>query len=40
MFTDIDPDHIIEALDEKSIYNVPIAFQQQNLHILIQERLL
>ncbi len=40
MFTDIDSDHIIEALDQKSIYNVPIALQQQNLHLLIQERLL
>jgi len=39
MFTDIDSDHIIEALDQKSIYNVPIAFQQQNLHLLIQKRL-
>lgn len=39
MFTDIDSDHIIEALDQKSIYQVPLAFQQQNLHLLIQQRL-
>ena len=39
MFTDIDSDHIIEALDQKSIYQVPLAFQQQNLHLLIQKRL-
>jgi CTP synthase len=40
MFTDIDPDHIIEALDQKSIYQVPLALQKQHLHLLIQERLL
>jgi CTP synthase len=40
MFTDIDPDHIIEALDQKSIYKVPLALQKQHLHLLIQERLL
>jgi len=39
MFTDIDTDHIIEALDQKSIYQVPLAFQQQNIHLLIQKRL-
>ena len=39
MFTDIDSDHIIEALDQKSIYQVPLAFQQQNIHLLIQKRL-
>ena len=39
MFTDIEPDHIIEALDQKSIYQVPLAFQQQNIHLLIQKRL-
>ncbi len=38
MFTDIEPDHIIEALDQKSIYKVPLAFQQQNIHLLIQKR--
>lgn len=38
MFTDIDSDHIIEALDQKSIYKVPLAFQQQNIHLLIQKR--
>ena len=40
MFTDVDSDHIIEAIDQKSIYQVPLAFQQQNIHLLIQERLL
>ncbi len=39
MFTDIDPDHIIEGLDQKSIYQVPLALQQQNIHLLIQQRL-
>jgi len=39
MFTDIDADHIIEALDQKSIYQVPLAFQKQHLHLLIQKRL-
>lgn len=39
MFTDIDPDHIIEALDQKSIYQVPLAFQEQHIHLLIQKRL-
>lgn len=39
MFTDIDPDHIIEALDQKTIYQVPLAFQEQQLHLLIQKRL-
>lgn len=39
MFTDIEPDHIIETLDQKSIYQVPLALQQQNIHLLIQKRL-
>ncbi len=39
MFTDIDTDHIIEVLDQKSIYQVPIALQQQDIHLLIQRRL-
>jgi len=39
MFTDIDEDHIIEALDQKSIYQVPLAFQKQNIHGIIQKRL-
>lgn len=39
MFTDIDPDHIIENLDQKSIYQVPLALQQQHIHLLIQQRL-
>ncbi len=39
MFTDIDEDHIIEALDQQSIYQVPLAFQTQDVHILIQKRL-
>ncbi len=39
MFTDIDPNHIIEALDQKTIYQVPLAFQEQQLHLLIQKRL-
>jgi len=39
MFTGIKPDHIIEALDQKSIYQVPLALQKQNIHLLIQKRL-
>lgn len=39
MFTDIDPDHIIENLDQKSIYQVPLALQQQRIHTIIQQRL-
>jgi len=39
MFTDIDTDHIIEVLDQKSIYQVPIALQKQDIHLLIQRRL-
>ena len=39
MFTDIEEDHIIEALDQKSIYQVPLAFQEQKIHLLIQKRL-
>ncbi len=39
MFTGINPDHIIEALDQKSIYQVPLALQKQNIHLLIQKRL-
>lgn len=38
MFTDIDPDHIIEAIDQKTIYQVPLALQEQNIHLLIQKR--
>ena len=39
MFTDIAPDHIIENLDQKSIYQVPLALQQQHIHLLVQQRL-
>jgi CTP synthase (UTP-ammonia lyase) len=39
MFTDIDTDHIIEVLDQKSIYQVPLALQKQNIHLLLQHRL-
>lgn len=39
MFTDIDPDHIIEAIDQQSIYTVPLALQEQQIHLLIQRRL-
>lgn len=39
MFTDIDPDHIIEATDAKTIYQVPLALQEQDIHLLIQKRL-
>lgn len=39
MFTDIEPEYIIEALDQKTIYQVPLALQEQNIHLLIQKRL-
>ena len=39
LFTDIDTDHIIEALDQNSIYQVPLALLQQNVHLLVQQRL-
>lgn len=39
MFTDIEPEYIIETLDQKSIYQVPLALQEQNIHLLIQKRL-
>lgn len=39
MFTDIAPDHIIEATDAKTIYQVPLALQEQDIHLLIQKRL-
>ena len=39
MFTDIDTDHIIEVLDQKSIYQVPLALHKQHIHLLIQQRL-
>jgi len=39
MFTDIDTDHIIQAIDAKSIYQVPLALQEQDMHLLVQKRL-
>ena len=39
MFTDIAPDHIIQAIDAKTIYQVPLALQEQDIHLLIQIRL-
>jgi CTP synthase len=39
MFSDLDYDRIIEARDQKSIYSVPLAFQEQDLHNIISERL-
>lgn len=39
MFTDIDSSHIIEVLDQKSIYQVPLALLQQDIHLLLQRRL-
>ena len=39
MFTDVDFDCIIENLDQKSIYQVPLSFQAQNVHLLIQKKL-
>lgn len=39
MFTDVHVDCIIENLDQKSIYEVPLAFQAQNVHGLIQKKL-
>ena len=39
MFTDIEPEYIIEALDQQTIYQVPLALHKQNIHLLIQKRL-
>lgn len=39
LFTDVDPDYIIENLDQKSIYQVPLSFQAQHVHLLIQKKL-
>lgn len=39
MFTDVDFDCIIENLDQKSIYEVPLSFQAQNVHLLIQKKI-
>lgn len=39
LFSDLDNDHIIEARDQKSIYSVPLAFAEQNLHNIVTERL-
>lgn len=39
MFTDVTPDHIIETLDQASIYQVPLALQQEKIHLVIQQRL-
>lgn len=38
LYCDLDQDRIIEARDQKSIYSVPLAFQEQNLHNIISER--
>ncbi len=38
MFSDLDNDHIIEARDQKSIYSVPLAFADQNLHNIVSQR--
>jgi len=38
MFSDLDYDRIIEARDQKSIYSVPLAFQEQGIHDIISER--
>jgi CTP synthase (UTP-ammonia lyase) len=29
MFTDVDESHIIEAVDARTIYEVPLLFQKQ-----------
>ena len=38
LFSDLDNDHIIEARDQKSIYSVPLAFAEQNLHNIVSQR--
>ena len=38
LYCDLDEDRIIENIDEKSIYNLPISFSKQNLHNIISER--
>jgi len=39
LFSDVDPDHIIENLDQTSIYSVPLALHIQNVDTLIINRL-
>lgn len=38
-FCNVDTEAIIENRDVKSVYEVPIVFQQQELHVIIQEKL-
>lgn len=38
LYCDLEENRIIEALDKKSIYSVPLAFKEQNLHNIISER--
>ena len=38
LFSDLDAEHIIEARDKKSIYSVPLAFAEQNLHNIVSHR--
>ena len=38
LFSDLDEDHIVEARDQKSIYSVPLAFAEQNLHNIVSQR--
>lgn len=37
LFCDIDPSYMIEALDQKSIYQVPRAFAEQNIAGIIEQ---
>lgn len=37
MFTDVDESHIIEAVDARTIYEVPLLFQQQGLKEIIED---
>ena len=38
LFSDLDAEHIIEARDQKSIYSVPLAFAEQDLHNIVSQR--
>ncbi len=39
MFCDLDNNYVIESIDVKSLYEVPLLFARQNVDLLIQERL-
>lgn len=38
MFSDLEYERIIEVMDQKSIYSVPLAFYEQGIHDIISKR--